>query len=161
MKAGQCKLFSRAVGASCFAVAIVATMPVAAHAQGQASTGQQAPESGAPPFTFGLPSPRHIPPTSPSAMDITYDSRHPPKYPREAIRAHHEGMVVVLARIGLDGQVTGTRVEQSSGYPELDEVAASTVTVWKFFPAYKDGVPVVSWCRVPMEFSLPKTPGTN
>jgi TonB family protein len=161
MKGRQCEVFSRAVGAVCLAGAIMATMLVDADAQGQASSGQQAAGNGTQPLTLRFLSPAHLPPTRPSSMDITYSSKHPPKYPREAIRAHHQSMVVVLARIGLDGQVTGARVEQSSGYPELDEVAASTVTVWKFFPAYKDGVPVVSWCRVPMEFSLPKTPGTH
>jgi TonB family C-terminal domain len=89
-------------------------------------------------------------------MDITYATQHRPKYPPEAIRARHEGKVFVMAQIGVNGQVTETKIELSSGYPELDDSAVSTVSGWKFRPAFKDGAPVASWARVPVSFSLPK-----
>ncbi len=109
-----------------------------------------------PPVSFRFISPGNLPRTRPSSMDITYASQHRPAYPPEAIRAHHEGSVLVLAEINVDGKVTGTRVEQSSGYRELDDSATTTVSGWKFNPAYRDGTPVASVVRVPIGFSLPK-----
>jgi TonB family protein len=66
-----------------------------------------------------------------------------------------------MAHIGVDGRVTETMIEQSSGYRELDYSAATAVGSWMTHPAYRDGVPVVSWKRVPVTFSLPKVAATS
>lgn len=156
MKAGDGKARRPMLGAICFSSAMIAVYVTGAHAQDQMSAAQQTPSTGRPPATAHFISAASLPPTHPSAMDITYASQHQPKYPPEAIRGHHEGTVRVMALIGVDGQVTETRIDQSSGYPELDESASITVRGWKFSPAYKDGSPVASWARVPIDFALPK-----
>ena len=156
MKAMNTKAHLRLVGIMCFAGATMATWAAGACAQDQALAGQQAPAGGAQSATAHFISADNLPPTHPSGMDITYASQHQPKYPREAIRARHEGTVLVMAQIGVNGRVTQTKIAGSSGYPELDESAAATVSGWKFSPAYRDGAPVASWARVPVNFSLPK-----
>ena len=156
MKIRNTKARKRWVRIMCFVGASMATWATGACAQGQASASEQAPASGAPSATAHFVSAGNLPPTHPSGMDITYASQHQPKYPLAAIRAHHEGTVLVMAQIGVDGRVTQTKIAGSSGFPELDESAAATVSGWKFSPAYRDGAPVASWARVPVNFSLPK-----
>lgn len=150
MKARNTKAHLRMVGVVSFAGVVMATRATGACAQ------DQAPASGAQPATVHFISAGNLPPNHPGGMDITYASQHPPKYPLEAIRARHEGKVLVMAKIGVNGQVTETKIELSSGYLELDDSAVSTVSGWKFNPAYRDGAPVASWARVPVNFSLPK-----
>lgn len=144
-------------GAMCFASAILAGWATRAYAQDQAPAGQQAPAGSEQPATVHFYSLGGYPQTHHAALNITNAANLQPKYPPQAIRAHHEGTVLVLAQIAVDGRVTDTRIEQSSGYRELDDSAVSAVSSWKFRAAHRDGVPVVSWTRVPVNFSLPKT----
>ena len=158
MKVRNTKKHLRRVGIFGFAGVIMATRATGACAQDQAPAGQQTPSSGDGRATTVYLTPvdnmqtDHL-----AALDLSYASHHLPKYPPEAILAHHEGKILVMAKIGVNGQVTETKIELSSGFPELDDTALSTVSGWKFNPAYRDGAPVVSWARVPVNFSLPKT----
>jgi protein TonB len=160
MKTRNGKAHVQMVGAMCFVCVIMATWATRAYAQDQAPAGQQTPAGSAQPAPVHFYSLGGYPRTHPSALNITNAANLQPKYPPQAIRAHHEGTVLVMAQIGVDGQVTDTRIEQSSGYRELDDSAATAVSGWKFRPAQRDGVPVVSWTRVPVNFSLPKTAAT-
>src|SRR3989338_6040619 len=44
-----------------------------------------------------------------------------PRYPEEARRAGQEGLVVLLVRVGREGLPGSLEVQESSGYPILDE----------------------------------------
>ena len=48
-------------------------------------------------------------------------------YPMEAMRKHHEGVVMFRATIGTNGRVTKCDVVQSSGHAELDAVTCKLV----------------------------------
>jgi len=89
-----------------------------------------------------------------SSINATYRAQHPPRYPGEAIREHHEGTAVVLVALDEKGQVTDATIEASSGFPELDASAIEAARGWKYSPAYAAGVPKKSVSRVPVMFSL-------
>lgn len=62
------------------------------------------------------------------------------------------GMVHVLALVRADGSVGEARVEQSSGYPELDRSAIAAVWQWHFNPMLKNGVAADGYVRIPIAF---------
>jgi len=64
-----------------------------------------------------------------------------PKYTRQAREADLQGLVMVEADIGTDGNVQAARVLRPLGMG-LDERAVEAVKKWKFKPAMKDGKPV-------------------
>ncbi|MHA6204901.1 energy transducer TonB [Dyella soli] len=156
MKTGTGKTCLQMVGALCMASGIMAMWAPNAYGQDQASPSEPATAGSTQPAARHFYSLGGSSRTRPSSMNLTTATRLRPKYPPEAIRDHHEGTVMVMAQIGVNGQVTETRIEQSSGYRELDDSAATAVGSWTFRPAIRDGVPVVSWARVPVNFALPK-----
>ncbi len=89
-----------------------------------------------------------------ASQDLTYNAQHPARYPREAVMAHHEGRVLMLILVSEKGDIGEVRVEQSSGYLELDNAAVAAARTWRFSPGYRDGVPQASWVRVPATFAL-------
>lgn len=83
-------------------------------------------------------------------------SAPPPRYPREAIRARLEGEVELLILVGVDGRPESVSISRSSGHAALDRAAREQVKRrWVFVPLQRNGVPVSSWARVPVRFSLP------
>ena len=59
----------------------------------------------------------------------------PPRYPFLARRRHIEGTVVVELDIDANGEVTATRLAESSGCRLLDDAAVQQLRRWKFTPA--------------------------
>lgn len=55
-------------------------------------------------------------------------------YPTEALKRGAEGRVLVVARIGTDGQVRAATLSQSSGNPVLDEAALEKVLTARGLP---------------------------
>lgn len=95
------------------------------------------------------------PPTNiaPSA-DISYRARHKPRYPAQAIRQRHEGTVVLLVLVGVDGSVKDIKVDKSSGYRELDRAAIKAARGWRFNPGMRGSTPYEGWARIPIDFNL-------
>ncbi len=78
-----------------------------------------------------------------------------PSYPEEARRARQEGAVQLRIRVSADGSVLSATITRTSGFPQLDERALSTVRErWKFKPARVAGVAIASEVIVPIRFSL-------
>lgn len=77
-----------------------------------------------------------------------------PSYPASAIRANHEGTVLLSVYVLETGRVGDVRIEQSSGYGKLDESAVREARKWRFRPGLRDGVPVAMWKQVPITFQL-------
>lgn len=72
-----------------------------------------------------------------------------------AARQHHEGTVILLILVGVDGSPKTVEVEKSSGYRELDRAAKEQVLRhWRFNPASKGGKKVEGYARVPITFNL-------
>jgi TonB family protein len=97
----------------------------------------------------------HLPPNHPGAEDISYNSHYPPHFPRAAMVAGHYGSVVLMLYVDAQGDIVQIRMEQSSGYPELDASAVEAAKQWLFLPAAKDGVPQPGWVRTPVNFDRP------
>jgi protein TonB len=75
-------------------------------------------------------------------------------YTAEAKAARIEGMVLLQAVIGEDGNVLSVEVIRGVGYG-LDEAAANAVrTQWKFRAGTKDGQPVKVRVNVEITFRL-------
>lgn len=53
-----------------------------------------------------------------------------------------------------NGRIGEVRIEQSTGYPGLDEAAAREARRWRFKPGTRDGVPAPMWKQVPITFQL-------
>jgi protein TonB len=78
----------------------------------------------------------------------------PPVYPREARARGLEGVATLRVTIEVDGTVSATAVERSSGHVLLDQAAEDAARGWRFTPALADGVPVRQTVRIPVTFRL-------
>lgn len=77
-----------------------------------------------------------------------------PKYPREAVNRHIEGMVVLHAVIGKDGSMR--QVKSMRGDPLLAQAALEAVRQWRYQPYKLDGNPVDMAIDITINFNLPK-----
>ncbi|MBP2643349.1 MAG: hypothetical protein H6Q67_1236 [Firmicutes bacterium] len=80
-----------------------------------------------------------------------------PAYPYTARKAGWEGVVVLRVLIDSDGAVASVTVRNGSGYDLLDSAAAQVVKKWRFLPAKRGGVPVVSFHDIKVRFRLVDT----
>lgn len=119
-------------------------------------------------FLASLEVPPPPPPSSgePAAFFVAYDD--PPQpiggfaaiqenlvYPEIARRAGIEGIVVVQAQIGVNGEVIDTRILQSLGEDNgCDEVAVAAIKAVKWQPAKAKDQPVTVWVSIPVRFKL-------
>lgn len=94
---------------------------------------------------------------SSGSVDMTPSYLHNPQplYPEQERRSGHEGTVLLRVAINEQGAITHLAIERSSGYPALDDQAASTVeSSWVFRPARLKGQAVSSTALIPIHFSL-------
>lgn len=77
-----------------------------------------------------------------------------PVYPSQEIRLGHTGTVTLAVQVLENGRIGEVRIEQSSGFPRLDEAAVREASRWKLKPGTRDGVPVVMWKQIPITFRL-------
>ena len=78
-----------------------------------------------------------------------------PPYPPMSKRLGETGRVVVRVLIGPDGRAQEARVQRSSGFERLDQVALETARdVWRYRPGTRNGVPEAMWFNVPLDFRL-------
>jgi protein TonB len=68
----------------------------------------------------------------------------PPDYPLVSRDRGEEGVVVLSIHVLADGLPGSVAVEDSSGYPMLDDAARDAVLRWHFAPAFRAGV-AVDW----------------
>ncbi|HEY2394153.1 MAG TPA: energy transducer TonB [Candidatus Angelobacter sp.] len=76
-----------------------------------------------------------------------------PEFSEEARKTKHQGEVILLATIGVDGLPRNLTVVRSLGMG-LDEKALETVRTWRFDPAKKDGRPVAVQMNIIVNFNL-------
>jgi TonB family protein len=88
-------------------------------------------------------------------------ARNPPAYPVDVQKQGVNGRVVLVVDVATDGSVAGAKVERSSGDARLDASALSAVDKWKFLPKLKDGKPVPSQVRVPVDFEMDQGAGAD
>ena len=108
-----------------------------------------------------LPAPPPPPPAPKEPVRVGGGIRPPqkirdvtPRYPRMALDAHQEGVVILEAVIAEDGSVQDVRVLRSK--PLLDDAAVEAVRQWRFTPTLLGGQPVPVVMTVTVSFALNK-----
>lgn len=71
-----------------------------------------------------------------------------PAWPEGAVAAKRTGRVQLNFQVGSDGAVIDSKVDRSSGHPDLDEAARTGISKCRFKPAIKAGKPVEVWQKV-------------
>lgn len=77
-------------------------------------------------------------------------------YPAESRASGEQGTVLLRVRTTPAGRPLSVEVQQSSGHPRLDRVAAETLWKWQFKPTPDDGT--IIWREVPMRFFITSPP---
>lgn len=77
-----------------------------------------------------------------------------PAYPEAARVQKQQGVVVLKAIISTEGRPEQVAVQESSGYPLLDQAALRAVRDWRFRPATAMGMKMRSSVQVPVRFRL-------
>ncbi len=77
-----------------------------------------------------------------------------PLYPRMAREQGWQGKVVLRAHITAEGIVKNATVQESSGFPVLDDSAVQAVKAWAFEPAKNGEFAVASTVDLPIRFDL-------
>ena len=82
------------------------------------------------------------------------DHRYPnyqPSYPDAAQVNGEQGNVVLEVQVTSSGKVRNVKIDQSSGFDDLDNAAIAGVLRWRFIPS-QDGT---DWTRVTVAYRLP------
>lgn len=77
-----------------------------------------------------------------------------PVYPVDAVKAKREGAVTIGFLVGADSKLVKSKVETSSGHPDLDEATRAALKLCKFSAATQNGKPVQEWTEVQYVWSL-------
>jgi protein TonB len=83
-------------------------------------------------------------------------NRLPPQYPSALLKKGIGGKVVVSCVVDESGNLSSSRIKQSSGQPELDKAALAAVARWKFKPATRGGRKIKATCNIPFTFEVRK-----
>lgn len=86
--------------------------------------------------------------------DVRYVVQPAPTYPSTSRRLGEVGEVHLRVEIDTDGRARHVSVHRSSGFPRLDESAMAAVRAARFAPFTENGVALVVWTIVPIEFQL-------
>jgi protein TonB len=81
----------------------------------------------------------------------------PAVYPDGARRRREEGSALVGLMVSPQGCVRVASVFGSTGYPELDKAAVTTVLAQRFLPAEQDGVATEHMAIFPVNYRLPSS----
>lgn len=107
------------------------------------------------------PAPVAAPPPAPpkKITNVGMDPKHPLKigedfYPDASKRAGEEGRCIVQMTVAADGKITNESIQQSSGFPRLDEACLKGVRGQRMLPATEDGKPIAKTVSVPIVWKL-------
>ena len=92
---------------------------------------------------------------------VAQDPKHPlhigeDYYPDASKRAGEEGRCVVKVTVSADGRITAETIQQSSGFPRLDEACLKGVHGQRMKPATEDGKPIETEASLPIQWKLTK-----
>jgi protein TonB len=97
--------------------------------------------------------------TQASRTNPRMDPTHPLKigrgyYPPESLRAKEQGRCIVRVTVGADGWLKDASIEQSTGYPRLDQACLDAVAGGHLIPATENGMRVEKTISLPIVWSL-------
>jgi protein TonB len=89
------------------------------------------------------------------------DPKHPLKigeewYPDASKRANEEGRCIVQVTVAADGTIKSESIQQSSGFPRLDDACLKAVHGQRMIPATEEGKPVEKTAALPIVWKLTK-----
>ena len=89
------------------------------------------------------------------------DPKHPLKigeewYPDASKRANEEGRCIVQVTVAADGTIKAETLQQSSGFPRLDDACLKAVHGQRMLPATEDGKPIEKTAALPIVWKLTK-----
>jgi periplasmic protein TonB len=106
------------------------------------------------------PAPAVAAPTVRTALKVNPRSSQPnvdDYYPETSRRLEEEGVAKIRACVGSNGKVKTATLEDSSGFPRLDEAGIKVAKLLRFTPPTVNGQAVDDECgTVPIRFKLPK-----
>jgi protein TonB len=79
-----------------------------------------------------------------------------PDYPAVSERLGETGSVTLQLLVGVDGKVTDSKVQTSSGFERLDKAAQAALSRCKFEPGTTDGKPSPAWAQLKYTFRKQK-----
>ena len=109
-------------------------------------------------LSFGLAAPLLCLTLNATAADFlaSLDTKAPcdkPEYPRASLVNEEQGTVFLSLQIAVDGKVTDSKIDKSSGFKNLDK-AAMKLAQCKFKPLLKDGKPEQAWAKFEYQWKL-------
>jgi len=87
-------------------------------------------------------------------FDADYLNNPAPAYPLMSRRRGEQGTVMLRVQVSAEGAAQHVEVNQSCGYPRLDEAALKAVRAWRFVPARRGNEAVSANVLVPIVFAL-------
>lgn len=96
------------------------------------------------------------PPAARKAPVVKAKNCREPDYPAVSERLGETGSVVLQLLVGVDGKVTESKVETSSGFPRLDKAAVDGLSRCRFTPGSNGGVPEAAWAQIKYTFKSQK-----
>ena len=86
---------------------------------------------------------------------LAYVDAPPPPYPRDALRKHLQGTVLLEVLVDAQGLPRAVTLARSSGHAVLDAAARRHVLKhWRFRPAIRDGQAIPARGLVPVRFAI-------
>ena len=135
-------------------VMAAAPAPVAAPEPTPAPVAEPGPSTPPPPMP-APPAPAAAPVVVQPSSSAAHLNNPPPPYPAMSRRLGETGRVIVRVLIGPDGRAQDARIQRSSGFERLDQVALETARDrWRYRPGTRSGVPEAMWFNVPINFVL-------
>jgi len=96
----------------------------------------------------------------PASQNLSYNARAQPHYPKNAVKNHEQGTVILMVLVGKDGTPRKIEVDPATkAAPDLIQAASDAAMLWHFNPEMKNGKPVEGYARVPVKFSLTPVAG--
>jgi periplasmic protein TonB len=100
-------------------------------------------------------------PVQHAQTNIAMDPKHPlhigeDYYPDASKRAGEEGRCIVTVTVAADGRITNESIQQSSGFPRLDDACLKGVHGQRMKPATEDGKPIEKTASLPIVWKLTK-----
>jgi protein TonB len=93
-----------------------------------------------------------------STSDALYNdeklNNKPPFYPMSARKMSIEGKVLLEVEVNPEGFPNDIKIAKTSGYKILDSAALDAVSKWKFIPAKKGNINILTRIFIPIEFKL-------
>lgn len=91
---------------------------------------------------------------NPPRVDPGFPNHQPP-YPETAQLNGEQGVVILDVYVRSNGRPGKIKINQSSGFYDLDTAALEGVLNWRFLPATRGGDTVSDWTPVKIVYQLP------